>query len=190
LIEVTYTHGDPEVAAKIVNSIGDVYVLQNLENKIKTNTSAGDFLQKRVAELQSLIRQGEERLINYSKNNQIVSLNEGQNTVVQRLSDLNQQLGQAENARITAQTAYQAALQNKMRDAVTQSQDSQVMTLEGRLGELRQRLAQLKTEYTDEWYEVVQTKQQIALIEEQLITLRKRAVDIQTATLEERLKQL
>jgi succinoglycan biosynthesis transport protein ExoP len=189
LIEVAYTHGDPEIAAKVVNSIGDTYVLLNLENKIKTNTSAGDFLQKRVAELQSLIRQGEERLINYSKSNQIVSLNEGQNTVVQRLADLNQQLGQAENARIAAQTAYQAAQQNKMRDATVQSQDAQVMSLESRLGELRQKLAQLKTEYTDEWYEVRDTKTQIAAIEEQLKTLRKRAADIQTATLEERLNE-
>jgi capsular exopolysaccharide synthesis family protein len=187
LIEISYTHGDPEMAAKIVNEIADVYVQQNLENKIKSNSVAGDFLQNRVAELQSLIRRGEERLMNYSKSNQIVSLNESQNTVVQRFADLNQQVGAAENARIAAQTTYQAALQNKMRETVVQSQDPQVVGLENKLGELRQRLAQLKTEYTDEWYEVVQTKQQIGLVENQLVSLRKRATDIQLATLEERL---
>ena len=167
LIEIEYTHGDPIVAAKIANTIGDAYVLQNLEQKIQTNASAGDFLQKRVAELQSEIRLGEERLINYSKDNQIVSLDAGQNTVVQRFSDLNLQLGQAENARIAAQTAYQAALQNGMRAATAETRDPQVSGLETRLNELRQRLAQLKTEYTDEWYEVVQTRKQIEGAEKQ-----------------------
>ncbi len=189
LIEVKMTHGDPEMAAKIVNEIGDVYVQQNLENKIKSNSVAGDFLQNRVSELQALIRNGEERLINYAKSNQIVSLDERQNTVVQRFADLNLQLGQAENARIAAQTAYQAALQNKMREATVQSQDPQVVALENKLSDLRQRLAQLKTEYTDEWYEVVQTKEQIALVENQLKPLRQRASNIQLAGLEETLNE-
>lgn len=189
LIEIEYKHGDPVLAAKIVNAIGDSYVLQNLEQKINTNASAGDFLQKRVADLQSEIRLGEERLINYSKNNQIVSLDAGQNTVVQRFGDLNMKLGEAENNRISAQTAYQAALQNQMRAATAETKDAQVVGLESRLTELRQRLAQLKTEYTDEWYEVGQTKKQIEGTDNQLQTLRKRASDIQIAGLEERLNE-
>ncbi len=189
LIEVQYTHEDPQVAAKIVNAIGDAYVLQNLEQKIQMNASAGDFLQKRVAELQSGIRLGEERLINYSKNNQIVSLDAGQNTVVQRFTDLSMKLGQAENDRINAQTAHQAALQNQMRSATAESKDPQVVGLEARLGDLRQKLAQLKTEYTDDWFEVVQTKKQIESVENQLLSIRKRASDIQIATLEERLNE-
>lgn len=189
LIEVSFTHGNPEIAAKVANEIGSVYVIQNLENKIKSNTAAGDFLEKRVAELQSLIRSGEERLINYSKQNQIVSLDAGQNTVVQRFSDLNLQLGQAENARINAQTSYQAAMQNSMRETAIQSQDAQVVSLETKLADLRQQLAQLKTEFTDEWYQVVQVKRQIETIENQLLPLRKRASEIQMASLKEKLNE-
>jgi capsular exopolysaccharide synthesis family protein len=189
LIDIEYTHQDPVIATKIANTIADVYVLQNLEQKIQTNASASDFLQKRVGELQSDIREGEERLINYAKNNQIVSLDDKQNTVVQRFTDLSQKLGQAENDRIAAQTAYQAAMQNKMRSSTAETRDPQVNGLETRLNELRQKLAQLKTEYTDEWYEVVQTKKQIESVENQLGSLRKRASDIQISTLEERLNE-
>lgn len=189
LIEIEYTHQDPVIAAKIVNAIGDAYVLQNLEQKVQTNASSSDFMQKRVAELQSEIRQGEERLINYSKDNQIVSLDAGQNTVVQRFSDLNLKLGQAENDRIAAQTAYQAALQNSMRAATAEGKDSQVSGMESRLNDLRQKLAQLKTQYTDEWFEVVETRKQIDSIESQLAIIRKRASDVQLATLQERLNE-
>lgn len=187
LIDIAFTHQDPAVAAKIVNAVGDAYVLQNLEQKIQTNASAGDFLQQRVAELQAEIRSGEERLINYARSNQIVSLDADQNTVVQNLSNLNGQLGQAENDRIAAQTAYQAAIQNQMWSSAAQNKDSQVVALESSLNELRQRLAQLKTEYTDEWYEVVQTREKIAKAENQLNFLRKRAADTQLAALRERL---
>ncbi|NJM53900.1 MAG: hypothetical protein HC846_11235 [Blastocatellia bacterium] len=96
LIDIQFTHNDPVVASKMVNAIAETYVLQNIEQKVQTNANAGDFMQKRVAELQGLIRSGEERLINYGKNNQIISLDSSQNTVVQRFADLNAKLGQAE----------------------------------------------------------------------------------------------
>lgn len=189
LIDIGYTHQDPVVAAKIANAISDAYVLQNLERKVQTNASAGDFLQKRVAELQSEIRLGEERLLNYAKNNQIISLDSSQNTVVQRLSALSGQLGQAENDRIAAQTAYQAAAQNQMWSVTAEGKDPQVAGLESKLNDLRQRLAQLKTQYTDEWDEVIQTKKQIETIENQLATVKKRATDTQLASLKERLSE-
>jgi capsular exopolysaccharide synthesis family protein len=189
LIDISFTHQDPVVTAKITNTIGELYVLQNLEQKIKNNASASDFLQKRVAELQSSIRQGEERLINYAKNNQVVSPDANQNMVAQRYAELNTKLGQAENDRIAAQTAYQAALQNQMRAATDQSKDQRVVALESKLSDLQQRLAQLKTEYTDEWYEVIQTKKQIEGVENQLAAFRKQASNIQISTLQERLNE-
>ena len=189
LIDIEYTHQDPVVAAKIANAIGDAYVLQNLERKVQTNASAGDFLQKRVAELQSEIRLGQERLLNYSKSNQIISLEPDQNIVVRRLTDLSGQLGQAENERIAAQTAYQAAVQNQMWNIGVENKDSQVISLEGKLNDLRQKLAQLKTVYTDDWDEVIQTKKQIEIIESQLLNVRKRATDTQFAALKEKLSE-
>ena len=189
LIQIEYTHGDPELVSKITNTIADLYVLQNLEQKVQSHASAGDFFQKRVAELQSAIRLDEERLINYSKTNQLVSLDPSQNTVVQRLTSVNQQLGEAVNDRIAAQTSYQAALQNQMRAATAEGQDAQASGLAVKLNDLRQRLAQLKTEYTDEWWEVVQTKKQIENVEGQLSTVRNRAMDVQLAGLKQKLDE-
>ena len=189
LIDISYTHQNSELAAKIANAIADTYVLQNLEQKVRTNASAGDFFQKRVAELQASIRVGEEKLVNYSRDNRIVSPDVSQNTVVQRFGDLNKQLGQAENDRIVAQTAYQAAYQNVMRNAIAEADNPQLVALEGQLTGLRQKLAQLKTEYTDEWWEVVQVRKQIDGLDSQVTQLRRRASDIQLAKLKERLDE-
>jgi capsular exopolysaccharide synthesis family protein len=185
LIRVEYTHHDSAMATKVVNAIADVYVLQNLEQKMETNASASDFLQKRVAELQSQIRSGEEQLINYAKSNQILSLDSSQNTVIQRLSDLNNRLSQAENDRITAEAAYRAALQNPMSSSIAQNKDARTAGLEQQLISLRQQLEQLKVEYTEEWPEVKKVQRQISAIENELQSSRKRSTDAQVATLEQ-----
>ena len=185
LIEVQYTHYDPLIATKVVNAVADAYVLQNLEQKVETNASASDFLQKRVADLQSQIRSGEERLINYAKNNQILSLDTNQNTVVQRLSDLNNRLSQAENDRIVAEAAYRAASENPTGSSPAENKDSRIAGLEQQLTGLRQQLEQLKVDYTEEWPEVKKVQRQITAIEKELQRTRKRFTDNQLASLEQ-----
>ncbi len=183
LIRVEFSHGDPVLAAKVANSIADVYVLQNLERKVESNASASDFLQKKVAALTMQIQSDEERLINYSNNRGIISLDTAQNTVVQRLGDLNAKLSAAENERITAETAYKAARQNPMSDAAAENSDARTAAIEGQLTTLRQQLAQLKTEFTDEWPDVKRVKQQIAQLESEVQENRKRATQTKTAQL-------
>jgi len=51
LIDVKYSHTDPQVASKVVNAIAETYVFSNLEKKTETNSTTGGFLQKRIAEL-------------------------------------------------------------------------------------------------------------------------------------------
>src|SRR5713226_6072000 len=109
LIEISYTSGDPRLAARIVNAVADAFAAANLEKKTKTGSTSGDFLNKRIAELQSQIRSGEEKLIAYGRSNQILSLDPTQNTVVDRLTGLNKQLLEAENDRKLSEAAYHAA---------------------------------------------------------------------------------
>lgn len=188
LIEVRYTHYDPNVAARVVNTIAETYVIQNLEQKVQTNASVGDFLQKRVGELQSQIRIGEENLINYSKNNQILSLDSTQNTVVQRLSDLNGKLSQAESDRIAAEAALMSAKQNPTGD-LSGGQDGRTSGLESQLTTLKQQLEQLKVEYTDEWPAVKQVKRQIESIENELKNSRQRSTTTTLAGLEQKFRE-
>ena len=189
LIDIRYTHPDPQVAAKIVNAIADTFVLSNLERKTETNSSTGDFLQKRIAELQSNIRSSEERLINYAKNNQILSLDASQNTVVDRLSGLNRQLLEAENERKSAEAAYRAALAPGAADALSSESARLAQDAESTLAKLRQRRAELLVENTEEWPEVKEINQQIAILEGQLKESRGRATSVVKTNLETRYRQ-
>lgn len=189
LIDIKFTHGDPQVAAKIVNAIADTFVLSNLEKKTETNATAGDFLQKRVAELQANIRNDEERLVNYAKTHQILSLDGSQNTVVERLAGLNQQLLQAENERKDAEAAYRAALAPGAAGALAEKDSKSKEDVETKLAALRERRSQLLVSNTEEWPEVKEINQQIATLEKQASETKTRATAVVTTNLETRYRQ-
>ena len=174
LIDIKFTHNVPEVTSKIVNAIAETYTFANLEKRTEANSTTGDFLQKRIAELQQQIRTSEERLVNYAKNNQIISLDPNQNTVVERLAGLNQQLLEAENDRKTAEAAYNAAKNPDAANALADDGAKQTNEIEAKLVELRQKRALLLVDATEEAPEVKEVDQQITELDKQWKELRSR----------------
>jgi succinoglycan biosynthesis transport protein ExoP len=189
LIDVRFDHPDPRVAARVANAVADVFVLTNLDKKTEANTTTGDFLQKRVAELQAQIRADEEQLMSYARSNQILSLDPGQNTVVDRLVGLNKQLLEAENERVLAEAAYRSALAPGAAEALAEGSGKEVADLDSKLAELRSRRAQLLVENTEEWPEVKEVTQQIAALERQMSEARTRGVSTVKTNLETHYRQ-
>ena len=168
LIDIRASHTNPAVATKVVNATADAFALWNLEVKTKTNTVAGTYMQKRIAELQSQIRNGEEQLMNYAQSHEILSLDASQNTVVERLAGLNKELLEAENERSLAEASYRASLVPGAAEASAEISDKQISDFKTRLAELKQKRAQLMLTDTEESPEVKDVTQQIAVLEKQL----------------------
>ena len=183
LISIKFTHANPLVAAKVANAVANAFVLSNLEQKTQFTHTTGDFLQQRIAELQSQIRADEERLINYAKGHEILSLDAAQNTVVDRLSGLNKQLLEAENDRKIAEAAYRVGKEPGATDALAMEGTK---TLEGELVKLKQRRAQLLVDNTEEWPEVKEVEKQIAALEKDIQDSRAKVTSTQAKTLEAR----
>jgi succinoglycan biosynthesis transport protein ExoP len=184
LIDISANHTDPAVATKVVNATADAFALWNLEVKTKTNTIAGTYLQKRIAELQSQIRTGEEQLVNYAQSHEIISLDAGQNTVVERLTALNRALLEAENERSLAEAAYRASLLPGAAEANAEITDKSIPELKGKLAELKQKRSQLLLTDTEESPELKDVTQQIATLEKQLDESRGGAKKVITVNLE------
>ena len=184
LIDIRANHTDPAVATKVANATADAFALWNLEVKTKTNTLAGTYLEKRIAELQSQIRNGEEQLVNYAQSHEIISLDATQNTVVERLTGLNRELLEAENERSLAEAAYRASLQPGAAEASAEASDKSITELKGKLADLKQKRAQLMLTDTEESPEVKDVNQQIATLEKQLEDTRGGAQKVITVNLE------
>ena len=173
LISIKFTHANPLVAAKVANAIADTFVQSNLEQKTKFTSTTGDFLQKRIAELQGQIRTDEERLINYAKGHEILSLDAAQNTVVDRLAGLNKQLLEAENERKLAEATYRVGKEPGAADVLASGGTKE---LETQLATLKQKRAQLLVDNTEEWPEVKEVEKQIAQVEKQIQDTRAKVV--------------
>lgn len=189
LIDIRFTHLYPDVAQKVVNAIADTYVFSNLEKRTEANSTTGDFLQKRIAELQQQIRTAEERLVNYAKNNQIISLDPNQNTVVDRLAGLNRQLLEAENDRKTAEAALNAAKAPNAASALADDGTKQTSEIEAKIIELRQKRAFLLVDATEEAPEVKEVDQQVSELERQLKDFRSRKSNTLLTNLNTRYQQ-
>jgi succinoglycan biosynthesis transport protein ExoP len=182
LISIRFTHANSVVCAKVANAIAETFVLSNMEQKTKFTSTTGDFLTKRIAELQTQIRTDEERLINYAKGHEILSLDAAQNTVVDRLAGLNKQLLEAENDRKIAEAAYR--VNKDPAAAQLLAGDRTAKELESELIKLKQRRAQLLVENTEEWPEVQEVTKQIAALEKEIQDARSRVGGDQSKTTE------
>jgi capsular exopolysaccharide synthesis family protein len=179
LIDITFQHGDPQVAARIADCVANIFVRANLEKKTETNTSTSEFLSKRVAELQDKVRTDEEKLVDYAKSHEILSLDASQNTVVERLSGLNKQLLEAENDRKLAEAQFNAAKAPGAAGALAEADNKNTSDTESKLADLKQKRAQLLVDATEEAPEVKEVNQQIVELEKHLKETRTR----QTSTL-------
>lgn len=174
LIDIGFTHPDPAIATKVVNTIAEVFVLSNLEKQTDTSANQADAMDKRIAELQTEVRNGEERLLNYAKNNQVVSFTGRENTAVERFVALNQQLLTAESERKAAEAALQAA--SAPGAAAAQVAAVRSAQAEGTIATLRLRRAQLLTKTTEEWPEVKEIDRQIAELQNQIAESKNQSV--------------
>jgi polysaccharide biosynthesis transport protein len=196
LIDISYRHTDARLAAKIVNTVAETFVNENLDKKTANSSSTATYLQQRIADLQATIRNKEEELINYAKNHQILSLDASQNTVVERLEGLNKQLLVAENERKLAESAYRASLQPGAAAALaegggTESPAASKITTEAelKLADLKQKKAELLVENTEKWPAVKEIERQIAVREKEMNDTRNRATAVVTTNLATRYRQ-
>lgn len=112
LIEITYRSNDPELAAYVTNAVAETFTTMNEEKRSGTSRKTSDFLGKRIAELQSEIKDDETKLLDLKKKEGILPTT-GEGTIdLERLAGLNKQLLEAENARKNAEAQYLAVKDN------------------------------------------------------------------------------
>ncbi|MCZ2392192.1 MAG: polysaccharide biosynthesis tyrosine autokinase [Acidobacteria bacterium] len=106
LIEISFNSTDPALAAFVANAIAETFVNQNQEKRTGTSRKTNDFLQERIASLQSDIRRDEEKLVEMTQNAGILKTSDDSTIVMDRLSGLNKSMLEAENARKNAEANY------------------------------------------------------------------------------------
>ena len=106
LVTVNYSTHEPELSAKIANTIAKAFIDFNLESKIDASQQARDWLEKQLESLKARVEVSEERLNKYAGENEIIGIDEKHNIVTQRLADLSTSLNQATAERTNKEALY------------------------------------------------------------------------------------
>lgn len=190
LINITFTHSDPNTAARAANVVADTFVQANWERRATSTSTTSEFLQKRIAELQFKIGENERRLIEYAKNHKVFPLDSGRDLNSDRLAALDRGLLDAENLRKAAESEYQAALAPGAAAAIVEgSNNGQLSAIGAKLADVRQRREVMLLEAGENWPEVKELNKQVTNLEDQLKETREHAIGVVLTNLETRYRQ-
>jgi len=146
LVDLRYRLSDPGLATRIVNTMAKNYIEQNLEYKFLASKEASDWLGERLAEQRKQVEQSETALQRYREQNDAISLEDRENIVVQKLSDLNAAVTQAKTERFQKQALYNQ-LQSLANNGGTLDTFPAILS-NSYIQQQKAELAQLQTQYT------------------------------------------
>lgn len=163
LVTLHYKHTDPELAQKIVNTVADVFIYNNIQRETMGSEKSADVLASKIADLQMKVREGESKILNYAiANNLPQTTDPASNLEATKLATLSQHLLEAENERKNLQSIYDAAVKETDPSAIPAVQESKrIELLREKIEVLEQKRAELLVIYTPEWPEVKKIEEQI-----------------------------
>jgi capsular exopolysaccharide synthesis family protein len=199
LVDIRYRLRDPAVAAAVANSMATNYIEQDLAYKFTASRDATDWLGQRLTEQRALVEKAELALQQYREQNEAISIEDRQNIVVQKLTDLNAAVTKAKTERLQKEAMYRqldSAEQNPatldtfpaiLANTFIQTQKTELAALQRQQAQLSDRLgdrhpemvkirtaiqnaeADLRTEVA-KVVQAVRTEYQAALAQEQSLT--------------------
>ena len=109
LVKIHYDSNYPELSAKVSNRLATTYIEQNLENRFVAIQQAKEWLTGQLEDLKAKVERTEEALQTFGSNHGIISLEEKENVIMHRLTELNETLTRAESERMAKEAIYKQA---------------------------------------------------------------------------------
>jgi capsular exopolysaccharide synthesis family protein len=169
LVKVHFDSHDPGLARQIPNTLAELYIQQNLETRFKATEQAKEWLTRQLDDLKGKVEKADEALRAFGSKHGIISLEEKENIVIQRLSELNEALAKAEAERMAKEAMY--------RQTQSPNPDSLPLILENKLvQELKQTYIQLEAQHAKlsesffkpDWPEMRRLKDQMGTVQNRL----------------------
>ncbi len=147
IVDIKFESQSPDVAARVVNALARGYIDQNLEFKFMSTKEASDWLGQRLAEERKQVEAAETKLQQYREQNDAISLQDRENIVVQKLTDLNAAVTQAKTDRLQKEALFNQL--NSLRTASSAALDTYPAILSNTfIQQQKTELLQLQSQYT------------------------------------------
>jgi capsular exopolysaccharide synthesis family protein len=171
---IAFTHPDPGIAASVANTVAERFVETSFDKKVEKFTRASEWLDRSTRELKAKIERSEQALADYTKNNNIYSIEGKQTLITEKLARLHDQATRAETDRILKESLAQQVRQGRIDQIPEAFADSQVAELQRKQRELAVTAAELSVTYGPKYPKMAEVQQQLSVIREQIADSRSR----------------
>ena len=173
ILLITARHRDPEAAALVANRFYQEFVNYLMSKSGGSNEEAVAFLQKRATELQKEYEQKEQRLQEYKKQHNLISLDDSLNIITDRLKSVNTARTTAHLERLNLEVYFNQVetFRKDGRDLLEISYiagHGTIPSLKGQLAEALQRQAVLGERYLERHPQMIEIAKTISLLRDQL----------------------
>lgn len=179
LVDVSARSIDRKQTALIANTLVDKYIEQNLENKLSATKEAVTWLGKELETTQKKLADSEAALQAYKEQHAIISFEDRQNIVMQKLSELNTAVNQAKIKRAAIEAEYQQIRKYKTTQLESLSQvitNPLIQQLKIELASLESELSELRKKFRDKHPSITALNSQIAVAQKRLNAEIKRII--------------
>lgn len=151
-MQVSFESPDPRKAARVVNTLADLYLTDQLEVKFEATKRANDWLNSRVTDLRTNVREAEQAAQSYREKNQLIQTRSSGTVTEQQLAQINSQLidARTELARAEARQAQSSTIfsgdgdNNNLLEVL---QSPLIQRLKEQQSDVQRRRAELATRY-------------------------------------------
>ena len=160
-MDINFSTPSPKLSQELANAHATGFIQMILEDRFNLTQEARDFLRKKLAELREKVVKAETELNHFRQKHGVVSLEKGENIVVDRLVDLNKELTRFRAQRIEAESLYQMT-RNKNTQYLAEVLNNPLTTqLRGNIANLETEKGRLLSIYTVDHPRIQELNQQI-----------------------------
>ena len=181
LVNVRFDSNDAQLSARIVNTLAEDYIDQNLDSRWKATQKATDWLSQQLVGVKAKLEKSEEQLQDYAQRNGLVFLETdkgtSENVANERLQQLQEELTKTQAERYEKEAVYRLVQAGDYGSLPGVVENKLIQDLSERLAELKRQFADLSTKFNPEYPRVKEIQSQINEIEATLKEERQRVAD-------------
>ncbi len=172
LADLVVTSTNPTLAMRIANTVAEVYVRLNLERRQQQATGGAQWLRDEVTRTETQMKQAQEALQRFKEEHQMVSLEDRQNVIVQRLQELSSAATEAKTIRLKAdaeraEVDRALAAGSPVESLPVVRQNARVLALEQQIAAKESELADRQKVYGEKHPAITQLQAELELLRQQ-----------------------
>jgi succinoglycan biosynthesis transport protein ExoP len=165
LIDVSYDSSDPALAADVINALAAEYMREVLQARRQSSQQTGEWLTQQMDDIRVQLERSEEQLQSYARESGLLFTSEKDNIAETRLRQLQDELSQAQAARVLWQSKFELA-STAAPEALPEVLDSTILKdYQVKLTDLRRQGAELAASLTPAHPSVKKVQAQVGAME-------------------------